>query len=209
MECKTFIEEALHTSSGITINADCFLPALIYVVLKAKPPRLHSNIQFLSQFSQPSGEQLYYLANLDSAVRFIELLQAEHLGLSSNDFSLYMRGEPVLPSKFVSLFDYPIENNSTIEQLRKISIQYDEIEHYCDKLNENILDFNKRVTQSMNDINDLLNGSYTRFSYIEQIPQLIQIENKKNNDTDILEQSTKENEHLSQPLAPELTEQDS
>jgi hypothetical protein len=120
-----------------------------------------------------------------------------------------MRGEPVLPSKFVSLFDYPIENNSTIEQLRKISIQYDEIEHYCDKLNENILDFNKRVTQSMNDINDLLNGSYTRFSYIEQIPQLIQIENKKNDDTDILEQSTKENEHLSQPLPPELTEQDS
>jgi len=64
MECKVFIEEALRTSSEITINADCFLPALIYVVLKAKPPRLHSNIEFLSQFSQPSGEQLYYLATL-------------------------------------------------------------------------------------------------------------------------------------------------
>jgi hypothetical protein len=66
MECKSFTEEAIRMSgsSGITINADCFLPALIYVVLKAKPPRLHSNIQFLSQFSQPSGEQLYYLANL-------------------------------------------------------------------------------------------------------------------------------------------------
>jgi hypothetical protein len=64
MECKLFIEEALRTSSEITINADCFLPALIYVVLKAKPPRLHSNIEFLSQFSQPSGEQLYYLATL-------------------------------------------------------------------------------------------------------------------------------------------------
>ena len=66
MECKSSIEEARYASrsSGITINADCFLPALIYIVLKAKPPRLHSNIQFLSHFSQPSGEQLYYLANL-------------------------------------------------------------------------------------------------------------------------------------------------
>jgi hypothetical protein len=172
MECKLFIEEALRTTSDVTINADCFLPALIYVVLKAKPPRLHSNIQFLSQFSQPNGEQLYYLANLDSAIRFIELLQAEHLGLSSNDFSLYMRGEPVLPSKYDSLFDYPFENDRNIEQLRKISIQHDEIEYYCEKFNENLSDFNRRLTQSSNDINDLLNNSFTRFSCIEQIPEL-------------------------------------
>jgi len=208
MECKSFIEEALRTSSDITINADCFLPALIYVVLKAKPPRLHSNIKFLSQFSQPSGEELYYLANLDSAVRFIELLQAEHLGLSSNDFSLYMRGEPVLPSKFVPLFDYSLENNSNIQQLRKISIQYDEIEHYCEKFDENILDFKKRLTQSINDINDLLNSSYKRFSYIEQIPQLSNIENNKKEITDISDQSTTENQHLSQPLAPEIIQQE-
>jgi hypothetical protein len=206
MECKSFIEEALHTSSKITINADCFLPALIYVVLKAKPPRLHSNIQFLSQFSQPSGEELYYLANLDSAVRFIELLQAEHVGLSLNDFSLYMRGEPVLPSKFVSLFDYPLENNSNIEQLRKISIQYDEIEYYSEKFNENILNFNKHLIQSINDINDLLNNSYKRFSFIEQIPQL---NNNKKEITDIVDQTTTtDNSHLSQPIIPEILQQD-
>jgi len=65
MECKSFIEDAIRASSSSSgINADSFLPALIYIVLKAKPPRLHSNIQFLSHFSQPSGEQLYYLANL-------------------------------------------------------------------------------------------------------------------------------------------------
>ena len=65
MECKTYIEDAIRASSSSSgINADSFLPALIFIVLKAKPPRLHSNIQFLSQFSQPSGEQLYYLANL-------------------------------------------------------------------------------------------------------------------------------------------------
>lgn len=67
MICKKHIEEAIRASSRKSgINADSFLPALIYTVLKAKPPRLHSNIQFLSHFSQPSGEQLYYLANLVS-----------------------------------------------------------------------------------------------------------------------------------------------
>lgn len=167
MECKSFIEEALRSTSGITINADCFLPALIYVVLKAKPPRLHSNIQFLSRFSQPSGEELYYLANLDSAVRFIELLQAEHLGLSSNDFSLYMRGEPVLPSEFVPLFDYSMENYLNLEQWR----QLDEIEQSCEKFNDNLSDLNKRLVQSSNDIEELLRNSYTQFSPFEQIPQ--------------------------------------
>ncbi|CAF3816415.1 unnamed protein product [Adineta steineri] len=198
MECKLFIEEALRTCSGITINADCFLPALIYVVLKAKPPRLHSNIEFLSQFSQPSGEQLYYLANLDSAVRFIELLQAEHLGLSANDFSLYMRGEPILPSRFVPLFDYPLENNSSIEQLRKITIDFSEIEHHCGKVDENIQDFKKRLTQLVTDTNELLNGSYKRYSYFEQIPQLANI--------DTIDQSiTEKNQHLSEQQQEETT----
>jgi len=100
-----------------------------------------------------------------------------------------MRGEPVLPSKFDPLFDYPLENDSNIEQLRKISIQYDEIEHYSEKLDENFAAFNKRLTQSIADINDLLNSSYTRFSYYEENPQI-------------------ETEHLSQPLASQIIQQE-
>ncbi len=74
MECKSYTEDAIRASNSSSgINADSFLPALIFIVLKAKPPRLHSNIQFLSHFSQPSGEQLYYLANL---VSFIEKNQS-------------------------------------------------------------------------------------------------------------------------------------
>lgn len=191
MECKSSIEEALRTSCDKTISADCFLPALIYVVLKAKPPRLHSNIQFLSHFSQPNGEELYYLANLDSAVRFIELLQAEHLGLSMTDFSLYMRGEPVLPSKFVSLFDYPIENDDK----QKRTNQYNQIEHSLEKFHENITDFRKRLSQSIHDIKDLLNQSYERFPYFEQIPQ--------QSTTDTINQSN--NESTDEHLSPTVT----
>ena len=198
MECKSSIEEALHMSSEKTISADCFLPALIYVVLKAKPPRLHSNIQFLSHFSQPNGEELYYLANLDSAVRFIELLQAEHLGLSTNDFSLYMRGEPVLPSKFVSLFDYPIENNQPTEDKRKLTNQ---IEYSLEKFHDNIIDFRKHLSQSINDLKDLLNHSYERFPYFEQMPSTDTTTTTTTTTTvNQLNNESNDDEHLSQTV---------
>lgn len=93
MDCKTFLEDAIRASSSSSgINADSFLPALIYAVLKAKPPRLHSNIQFLSHFSQPSGEQLYYLANLvslsPSAVSLLSFFDRIRPFVSSNFFKL-------------------------------------------------------------------------------------------------------------------------
>ncbi|CAF3815015.1 unnamed protein product [Adineta steineri] len=221
MECKSFIEDAIRASNSSSgINADSFLPALIYIVLKAKPPRLHSNIQFLSHFSQPSGEQLYYLANLDSAVRFIELLQAEHLGLSSDDFSLYMRGEPVLPSKFISLFESSISNETNSQQLRKNFTLYHELDHHCEKFDENIFDFNRRLMQTVNDVQTLLKDTYTRFPHMEKIPQLIDIDNTEPIETisrttiinqkdiaDIFDQSTSEIELLPQPLEPEIISQ--
>lgn len=143
----------------------------------------------------------------DSAVRFIGLLQAEHLGLSSTDFSLYMRGEPVLPSKFVSLFDYPSDIMSQIESLRKKFIECDAIEYNYGKFDENIRDFNRRVTQSVTDINELLNGSYSRFPYFEAVPSTTKVEKNEEKIIDIFDQSTTENEHLPEPLTPEVIPQ--
>lgn len=217
MECKSFTEDAIRASSSSSgINADSFLPALIYIVLKAKPPRLHSNIRFLSDFSQPTGEELYYLANLDSAVRFIELIQAEHLGLSSDDYNLYMLGKPVLPSKVDQLFDSSLSNHSNNQQLRNRFILYRELEHHCEKFDEDLLDFKRRLSQTTTDVRELLNGTYGRFANFEKLPQLIDVDNteqlegfsdlsmNQSNLVDILDQSTSENEHLPEPLAPEV-----
>jgi Rab5 GDP/GTP exchange factor len=48
-------------------GADEFMPLLIYVTLKARPPNLHSNLLFIQRFRHPDrlgGETGYYFTML-------------------------------------------------------------------------------------------------------------------------------------------------
>ncbi|GLB41656.1 putative protein with domain present in VPS9 [Lyophyllum shimeji] len=65
-------------------GADAFVPILIYVVLKANPEHLLSNVEFINRFRNPEklqSEAGYYLSSLMGAVSFIETM--DHTSLSN------------------------------------------------------------------------------------------------------------------------------
>nr|XP_020458175.1 rab5 GDP/GTP exchange factor-like [Monopterus albus]XP_020458176.1 rab5 GDP/GTP exchange factor-like [Monopterus albus]XP_020458178.1 rab5 GDP/GTP exchange factor-like [Monopterus albus]XP_020458179.1 rab5 GDP/GTP exchange factor-like [Monopterus albus] len=93
-KCSQHVFEGLSASNSEPANADDFLSGLIYVVLKANPPRLHSNMQYVIRFGLPhslmAGESGYYFTNLSCAVAFIEKLDGRALNLSPEEFESYM-----------------------------------------------------------------------------------------------------------------------
>lgn len=70
-------------------SADGFLPILIYVVIKAQPKDLISNVNYIQRFRNPDrlgGEAGYYLSSLIGAISFIETLDRSQLSISDEEF---------------------------------------------------------------------------------------------------------------------------
>merc|ERR1719188_2078798 len=86
---KRTVAERAPEATGRPLSADDFLPLLIYAVLAANPPRLHSNVEFVAAFRHPSrlvGEDAYFLTALQSAVAFVRGAGPKELDVSPEEF---------------------------------------------------------------------------------------------------------------------------
>jgi hypothetical protein len=51
IECANKISKAIKESTKSHVSADEFIPVLIYVIIRANPPRIISNINFMQRYS--------------------------------------------------------------------------------------------------------------------------------------------------------------
>lgn len=88
------INNTLTTRQGSDGGADDFLPALVYVTLKANPDKLESNLKYIQRFRGESrlvSEAAYFFTNLVSAARFLGRAEAKDFtGLDEDTFNATM-----------------------------------------------------------------------------------------------------------------------
>eukprot|EP01119_Soliformovum_irregulare_P026248 TRINITY_DN9979_c0_g1_i1.p1 TRINITY_DN9979_c0_g1~~TRINITY_DN9979_c0_g1_i1.p1 ORF type:complete len:587 (-),score=159.24 TRINITY_DN9979_c0_g1_i1:6-1547(-) len=88
--CKVIYNLLNKVNPEASFGADDFLPVLIYVILRANPQFLHTNIQYINSFRNPDKmmtEAGYYFTHLVSAVTFIQNLDASVLSIEPEEFN--------------------------------------------------------------------------------------------------------------------------
>ncbi|XP_031623766.1 rab5 GDP/GTP exchange factor [Contarinia nasturtii] len=154
--CRNIFTLLKHGSDG-PASADEFLPALIFVVLKANPVRLHSNINYITRFSNASrlmsGEGGYYFTNLCCAISFIENLTHESLSMPVSEFNALMSGQIAIHSVWESalmsceMMHMLDENCKTITQLNK---RNNETLDYIQQMDKDITEFKENLSKNLN-----------------------------------------------------------
>lgn len=73
--CET-IENLILSSTHSTVSADDILPVLVFIIIKANPPALLSNLQFIDGFyaRRMQGSEAYWWVQFNSAVEFLKTL---------------------------------------------------------------------------------------------------------------------------------------
>ncbi|KAJ3674154.1 hypothetical protein LUZ60_006146 [Juncus effusus] len=97
MNCCNVITNLLINASASNNDnppgADEVLPVLIYVTIKANPPQLHSNLQYIQRFRRQSrlvGESAYYFTNVLSAESFVWNIDGNALSIDESEFQRKM-----------------------------------------------------------------------------------------------------------------------
>ncbi|XP_032902084.1 rab5 GDP/GTP exchange factor isoform X2 [Amblyraja radiata] len=196
-KCSKQIFNAIKITKNEPASADDFLPTLIYIVLKANPPRLQSNIQYITRFCNPSrlmtGEDGYYFTNLCCAVAFIEKLDAQSLNLTEEDFDRYMSGQSS-PKKHDSE-EWSPEECAGMKQMYKnlnlisqLNDRQQRIISTAKQLEKDLIDWSEGVTKEVEDI-------------IEKYPLDIK---PKGQSVVAIDSDNVENDKLPPPIQPQM-----
>uniref|UniRef100_A0A8C9DG22 Rab5 GDP/GTP exchange factor n=1 Tax=Prolemur simus TaxID=1328070 RepID=A0A8C9DG22_PROSS len=195
--CSKHIFNAIKITKNEPASADDFLPTLIYIVLKGNPPRLQSNIQYVTRFCNPSrlmtGEDGYYFTNLCCAVAFIEKLDAQSLNLSQEDFDRYMSGQ-TSPRKQESESWSPDaclgvkQMYKNLDLLSQLNERQERIMNEAKKLEKDLIDWTDGIAKEVQDI-------------VEKYPLEIKPPNQP---LAAIDSENVENDKLPPPLQPQV-----
>jgi hypothetical protein len=90
VSCMSIIVNVLSLmSSGGGVGTDDSLPLIIYIVLKAQPKRMYSNLNYISKFRHQSkmiGLNGFVFQQFQSAASFIEDLEPARLTISDDEY---------------------------------------------------------------------------------------------------------------------------
>ena len=115
---KTLIEEGIlhaHGQGHVSIGgADAFFPMLLFVVIRAKPPSLASNIEYIRRFrgNRLSGQFDFLLSNLESVAMYLDTVAWQDLNISEDEF-LARLAKAGIPEAEMQLQNQPIESIMT------------------------------------------------------------------------------------------------
>ncbi|XP_009991592.1 PREDICTED: rab5 GDP/GTP exchange factor isoform X4 [Chaetura pelagica] len=160
-KCSKHIFNAIKITKNEPASADDFLPTLIYIVLKGNPPRLQSNIQYITRFCNPSrlmtGEDGYYFTNLCCAVAFIEKLDAQSLNLSQEDFDRFMTGQTSPKKQEAESFSPDVclgvkQMYKNLDLLSQLNERQERIVSEAKKLEKDLIDWTDGITKEVQDI---------------------------------------------------------
>lgn len=181
-ECSKNIYKAINISANISRNitevageetsgfskqvknvasADDYLPAFIYIVLKANPTMLYSNINFISRFAFEKrvlqGEHAYHFCSLNAIINHIEHLNANHLNMTEEKFENYCNGLEDLnsSSNVLKLIQSNLKILSELNDKQKLLLQE------TLKLENDMNDFKKIMDNKFHSCLDKNKLSYT------------------------------------------------
>ncbi|NXS98832.1 RABX5 factor, partial [Jacana jacana] len=196
-KCSKHIFNAIKITKNEPASADDFLPTLIYIVLKGNPPRLQSNIQYITRFCNPSrlmtGEDGYYFTNLCCAVAFIEKLDAQSLNLSQEDFDRFMTGQTSPKKQESDSFSPDVclgvkQMYKNLDLLSQLNERQERIVTEAKKLEKDLIDWTDGITKEVQDI-------------VEKYPLEIK---PKNQALAAIDSENVENDKLPPPLQPQV-----